>query len=183
MIIQHFGLPLNESHAASAEKSSTIAAVIKSLNIIYASTSGNTEYVVGVIVDRIKAKAANLKVAVKKAECAESADLLKGDVLLLASGSWNTGGIEGQMNPYMHALLQGKAKDIDLKNKKTAIIALGDDRYYYTCRSGEHMRTFTKSHNGTIFGDPLLVVNDPYGQEERINKWTDKFLVTLRQAS
>jgi hypothetical protein len=48
------------------------------------------------------------------AEKAEPQDLLSGDVLLLASGSWNTGGIDGQLNPHMWALLQDKAKMLDL---------------------------------------------------------------------
>jgi len=35
------------------------------------------------------------------AEKTQPQDLLSGDVLLLASSTWNTGGIEGQLNPHM----------------------------------------------------------------------------------
>jgi flavodoxin len=147
------------------------------LQIIYASTSGHTEYVVEVLRDVLKA---NAECRVQNAESTKPEDLLSGDLLVLASGSWNTGGIEGQMNPHMHDLLQGRAASIDLKGKQVAIIALGDDRYFYTCRAGEHMRRFALDHGGKILGDTLLVVNEPYGQEERVRKWGEKLLKELR---
>ena len=148
------------------------------LQIIYASTSGHTEYVVEVLSKLLTEQ--QLNVNMLKAESATPEDLLKGDTLLLASGSWNTGGIEGQMNPHMHDLLQGRAKDTDLAGKPVAIIALGDDRYFYTCRAGEHMRRFVLDHGGKILGDALLVVNEPYGQEERVKKWGDVLLSKLK---
>ncbi|TSC58479.1 MAG: hypothetical protein Greene041662_740 [Candidatus Peregrinibacteria bacterium Greene0416_62] len=144
-----------------------------SLQIIYASTSGHTEYVIGVLKDALNDQK-KLKIADCKAESAKPEDLLKGDVLLLACGTWNTDGSEGQLNPHMKDLLLGRAKDIDLKGKPVAIIALGDDRYFYTCRAGEHLRRFILDHGGKILGDALLVVNEPYGQEERVKKWGEK---------
>ena len=113
------------------------------------------------------------------AEQAKSEDLLLGDLLILASGTWNTGGVEGQMNPHMHDFLLTKAKDIDLKGKKVMLIALGDHRYFYTCRSGEHMRKFVMTHGGTVIEPSLLIVNEPYGQEEKIEKWSTKVLAQL----
>ena len=142
-----------------------------SLQIIYASTSGHTEYVVGVLTEALKKE--KLQIANCKAEAAKPEDLLKGDVLILGCGTWNTDGPEGQLNPHMKDLLVGRAKDIDLAGKPVAIIALGDDRYYYTCRAGEHMRRFVLDHGGKILGDALLVVNEPYGQEERVQKWAE----------
>jgi hypothetical protein len=53
------------------------------------------------------------------AEKTQQKDLLSGDVLLLASSSWNTGGIEGQLNPHMWVLLNEKAKTLDLAGKST----------------------------------------------------------------
>lgn len=148
------------------------------LQIIYASTSGHTEYVVSVLKDALTI--AKLQIADCKAEAAKPEDLLQGDVLILGCGTWNTGGVEGQMNTHMVDLLQGRAKDIDLAGKPVAIIVLGDDRYYYTCRAGEHMRRFVLDHGGKIFGDMLLVVNEPYGQEERVKKWAQKLLKELK---
>ncbi|NOS67841.1 MAG: hypothetical protein HOO67_05780, partial [Candidatus Peribacteraceae bacterium] len=105
---------------------------MSSLTIIYASTSGHTEYVIGELQKFLSKDAKDLKVLVKRVEKATVDDLMTGDFLLLASGTWNTGGPEGQLNPHMHAFLNGAAKAVDLKEKKVAIIALGDDRYFYT---------------------------------------------------
>ncbi|MEK7562788.1 MAG: flavodoxin family protein [Patescibacteria group bacterium] len=148
------------------------------LQIIYASTSGHTEYVVSVLKDALKGAA--LQITDCKAEAATQEDLLKGEILILGSGTWNTGGVEGQMNTHMVDLLQGRAKDIDLAGKPVAIIALGDDRYYYTCRAGERMRRFVLDHGGKILGNTLLLVNEPYGQEERVRKWAEALLKKLK---
>jgi flavodoxin I len=152
---------------------------MQSLHVVYASTSGHTEFVIGVLVAYLKKHAPDLAVTVTRAEEAKPEDLTKGDALLLASGTWNTGGIEGQMNPHMVDLLMDRAKDIDLAGKPVAIIALGDDRYFYTCRANEHLRQFAMQHNGKVIGDALLIVNEPYGQEEKVERWAEKFLIAV----
>lgn len=148
-----------------------------SIQIIYASTSGHTEYVVQKLVEFLESQ--KLEVQSTKAEQAKPEDLSKGDLLILASGTWNTGGVEGQMNPHMHDFLLTKAKDVDLKGKKVMLIALGDHRYFYTCRSGEHMRKFVMSHGGKVIEPSLLIVNEPYDQDEKIEKWVPKVLAAL----
>lgn len=147
------------------------------IQIIYASTSGHTEYVVQKFVEMIGSK--KVVASAVLAEQAKPEDLLQGDLLILASGTWNTGGVEGQMNPHMHDFLLTKAKDIDLKGKKVMLIALGDHRYFYTCRSGEHMRKFVMTHGGQVIEPSLLIVNEPYDQDEKIEKWVPKVLAAL----
>ena len=76
------------------------------------------------------------------------------------------------MNTHMVDLLQGRAKDIDLAGKPVAIIALGD--IAITIPAGrERMRRFVLDHGGKILGNTLLLVNEPYGQEERVRKWAE----------
>lgn len=152
---------------------------VPSVQIIYASTSGHTEYVVGNI--RASLEKGGVTCDTVIAEKATPEDLNKGDVLLLASGTWNTGSIEGQLNPHMHDLLKGRAKDVDLKGRPVLIVALGDDRYYYTCRANEHFRRYAMTHNGKIAEPALLVVNEPYGQEEKVEKWVAKILPMIKQ--
>ena len=147
----------------------------KKLHIIYASSSGHTEYVVDLLKDILK----DVTLTVQRAEEAKPEDLHKSDVLILGCGTWNTGGSEGQLNIHMDALLNGRAKDIDLGSKPCAIIALGDDRYRYTCRATEHLIQFILKHNGTTCSTPLLIVNEPYGQEDKIQKWGEKLLSIL----
>lgn len=151
---------------------------VQSVHIIYASTSGHTEYVVEVLSRFLREEKADVRVT--KAEAAGPKDLLLGDILLLASGTWNTGGIEGQLNPHMHDFLLSRARDVSLKSKHVAIVGLGDSRYRYTCRAAELLATFISSHGGTVFGEPLLVVNEPYDQEGLVRKWGEKFLQNLK---
>lgn len=138
-----------------------------SIHIIYASTSGHTEYVIDTLVQSLK----ECEVTKIRAERADEDDLSKGDVLILASGSWNTGSIEGQLNPHMHQLLKKKAADTDLKKQKVGLIGLGDDRYHYTCGAADHLEEFVRDHNGEQAGETLRIINEPYGQEDEVKKW------------
>ncbi len=146
----------------------------------YASTAGHTEYVVDILMNFLR-EMGDVAVEHKRAEVCVPDDLSKSDVLLLASGTWNTGGIEGQLNPYMHRLLKEQAANVDLKGKKVACIALGDERYRYTAEARVHLEEFVKTHNGTLLMDALVIVNEPYGQEEKVREWGRAFLFHLSQ--
>jgi len=155
---------------------------MSSLRIIYASTSGHTEYVVECLAKELQALRADLGVVVTRVEKARPEDLTSADFLVLASGTWNTGGVEGQLNPHMHDYLKGKAKEVDLDGRHVALIALGDDRYYYTCRAGEHLRQYVMTHGGEVWPNVLMIVNDPYGQEAKVAAWAKKFVPDLPKA-
>jgi flavodoxin I len=141
------------------------------LHIIYASTSGHTEYVVNALQTYLQRRNGALNIEMQRAELAKAEDLLKGDVLLLATGTWNTGGIEGQLNPHMHVLLKEKAAGAQLNGKKVAVIALGDSRYRYTAGAGIHAEEFVRSHGGELIVESLTIVNEPYGQEQKVDEW------------
>ncbi|MFH0770130.1 MAG: flavodoxin family protein [Candidatus Peregrinibacteria bacterium] len=154
---------------------------MRSLSIIYATGSGHTEYVIETLQAFLKEHAPKLKISVQRAEQTQPEDLLKSDVLLLACGTWNTGGTEGQLHPFMHTLLNDRSKDIDLKKKPCALIALGDSRYYYTARATEHLTQFVLKHNGISGLSPLLIIGEPYGQEDRVRVFCEKLLQFLSQ--
>ena len=154
---------------------------MSSLHIVYASTSGHTEYVIGEVVSLLgvlRQAQHDIEVEVQRAEQTRAEDLLRGDVLLLACGTWNTGGVEGQLNPHMHAFLRERAKDIDLKGKQVAVIGLGDDRYHFTCRAADHLEEFVRTHHGILIEPTLRIINEPYGQEKIIKDWAKTFLTT-----
>ncbi len=142
------------------------------LHIIYASTSGNTEYVVETLGAFLQSGAPALRVTTQRAELADAKDLRRGDGLLLCSGTWNTGGKEGQLQMYMHRLLMERAADIDLAGKPVSFISLGDSRYYFTTRCTEHFLRFQRNAGAKLLLPPLILVNEPYGQEAKIAKWS-----------
>ena len=153
---------------------------MKSLHIIFASTSGHTEYVIDVLRKYFDEKAKDqLSVTIEIAEKSKAEDITKSDMLLLASGSWNVGGREGLPNPHLGSFLVKDAKDVDLAGKECLVVGLGDSRYKETARVTEHLATFINAHGGHLFVPPLVIVNEPYGQEAAIHKWGEKFIKKL----
>lgn len=151
-----------------------------SVNVIVASTTGHSDYVAETAIARWKQASSGISVSKQRAEQASGEDLLKADVIVLASGSWNTEGIEGQMNPHMHHFLKNRAANIDLRSKKIGIIALGDDRYFFTLGARKHMEDYVRSHGGILVEPVLGIVNEPYGQEKIVEQWADTFLSALQ---
>ncbi len=154
--------------------------MIRSVHIIYTTTSGHTEHLVDAFITYVNKHASDLHIIKQRAETSEPADLRKGDVLILACGTWNTDMAEGQLSPYMKKFLLD-ANDIDLALKPVTAIGLGDDRYHHTAKAVELLVDFLKSHNGHLFLPPLKVVNEPYGQEEKVRIWAEEFVSTIRK--
>jgi flavodoxin I len=140
-------------------------------HIVFASTSGHTEYVVEALIDSLRGITPGWEIEQTKAEKAQPRDLLNGDVLLLASATWNTGGIEGQLNPHMGVLLHDKAKTLDLAGKPCACIGLGDHRYFYTARAADHLQHYVEDHHGRLIVPTFKIIDEPYGQEEAVAAW------------
>jgi flavodoxin I len=152
------------------------------LHIVFASTSGHTEYVVDGLIDSLKRTTPGWEIEETTAEKAQPQDLLSGDVLLLASATWNTGGIEGQLNPHMWVLLQDRAKALDLAGKPCACIGLGDHRYFYTARAADHLQHYVNVHHGRLIVPTLKIIDEPYGQEEAIRVWGKQLADASKQA-
>jgi flavodoxin I len=151
------------------------------LHIVFASTSGHTKYVVDVLIDSLKGIAAGWQIEETMTEKTQPQDLLRGDVLLLASSTWNTGSIEGQLNPYMWVLLQDKAKNLDLARKPCACIGLGDHRYFYMARAADHLEHYVQMHHGRLILPTLKIIDEPYGQEETVRVWGKQLLDASKQ--
>jgi flavodoxin I len=153
------------------------------LHVVYASTSGHTEYVVDVLVDYLTSSAPGWEIQRAMAERTGPQDLLRGDVLLLASSTWDAGGVEGQLNPHMSVLLQEEAKSLDLGLKPCACIALGDDRYLYVARAADHLERYVRTHHGRPILPTLKIINEPYGQTDTVRLWAKRLLAESNQVA
>src|SRR6201989_3722398 len=151
------------------------------LHIVFASTSGHTEYVVEALISSLKGIGQGWEIKKTRAEKAQLKDLLSGDVLLLASSTWNTGSIEGQLNPHMWMLLHDKAKTLDLAGKPCACIGLGDHRYFYTARAADHLQHYVRAHHGRLIVPALKIIDEPYGQEETVRSWGKQLVDASKQ--
>lgn len=154
---------------------------MKSLHIIFSSISGHTEYVVQILKAFLLGRKPELSITLIRAEQAKAEDLLQGDMTILACGTWNTTGQEGQLSPYMHEFINTIAKDVDLSNRLIAFISLGDERYFYTCRCTEHFLAFQRDHKAHMLLPPLVIANEPYDQSERILAWGEKLLAAMEK--
>jgi flavodoxin I len=153
----------------------------RSLHIVYASTSGHTEYVVDALIGSLGELVPGWDIEKRMAEKTQPQDLLEADVLLLASSTWNTGGIEGQLNPHMQQLLQEQAKDVDLADKACACIGLGDHRYFYLARAGDRLQGYVETHHGRLILPTLRIIDEPYGQEETVRAWGVQLVTASQQ--
>jgi flavodoxin I len=152
----------------------------RSLDIVFASTSGHTEFVIEALIGSLHSTAASWQIEATRAEKAVPQDLLRGAILLLASGTWNAWGIEGQLNPYMHEMLHNKAKNLNLGGKACACIGLGDHRYFYEARAAELLDNFVEVHHGRLLLPTLRIVDEPYGQEETVRVWARQMVDASR---
>lgn len=153
----------------------------RTVTIFYTSTSGHTEHVVDVLAAELEKHGKDLRVVKQRAEQTKSEDLLKGDVTLFACGSWNTNNVEGQLSPNMFDLLHKTAATLDLQGQPCAAVGLGDDRYYFTAKAAEHLTEYIRQHNGSLLLPALKIVNEPYGQEEKVRTWAGELLRQLQK--
>ena len=151
----------------------------RSFHIVFASTSGHTQYVVEALIDSLKSTIPGWGIDETMAEKAQPQDLLSGDVLVLASATWNTGSTEGQLNPHMWGLLHDKAQTLDLAGKLCACIGLGDHRYFYTARAADHLEHYVEAHHGRLIVPTLKIIDEPYGQEEAVRVWGKQLVDVL----
>jgi flavodoxin I len=170
------------SNIANAAKAASHFVQRRFLHVVVASTSGHTEYVVEALIDSLKTIAPGWEIDETLAEKAQPQDLLTGDVLLLASATWNTGGIEGQLNPHMWSLLNDRSKNLDLAGKPCACIGLGDHRYFYTARAADHLQNYIEAHHGRLIAPTLKIIDEPYGQEEAVRVWGRQLVDTPKSA-
>jgi flavodoxin len=148
---------------------------------VFASTSGHTEYVVDALIKSLKGIAPGWEMEKTMAEKTQPQDLLRGDILLLAAATWNTGGTEGQLNPHMWVLLLDKAKNLDLALKPCACVGLGDHRYFYTARAADLLEHYVKAHHGRLVLPTLKIIDEPYGQEQTVRLWAKQLVDASKQ--
>ncbi len=153
--------------------------MIRTLTIIYTTGTGHTEFVVDTVIASLLESCPTLRVTKQRAETSKPEDMKKSDALLLACGSWNTNNAEGMLSPYMHDLLVVRAAKEDLQGMPTAVIGLGDERYFFTAKAADRMADFCATHNAKLLLPPLKIINDPYDQAPKIQAWTKEFVTKI----
>ncbi len=159
--------------------------MIRTLTIIYTTASGHTEFVVDTVIAALATSCPDIRVIKQRAESSTPEDLTKSDALILASGTWNTNNIEGQLSPFMHDLLTVRASAVDLKGIPAAVIGLGDERYFFTAKAADRLTDYVKTHNAKLLLPALKIINEPFDQTKKILAWTQELsalITSLPQA-
>lgn len=153
----------------------------RSLSVIYATSTGHTEFVVDTLIAALAKSVPDLLIKKQRAETAKAEDLTKESMLLLACGSWNTGNVEGQLQPQMHELLMARAGTLELKGMPVAAIGLGDERYYFTAKAADKLTDYLSTHGGKILLPTLKVVNEPFDQVSKVEAWAKELATAIKK--
>lgn len=134
--------------------------------IVYGSTTGNTEYVAGVV-ERILQESCD-KVTKLDAANAKSDGLCNGyDLVLFGCSTWGEDSVELQDD---FIPLFDDFDKIQAKGKKTAVFGCGDSSYEYFCGAVDAIE-----HKLTDLGadvlDTLKIDGDPQSEKDEIEEW------------
>lgn len=136
------------------------------IHIIYASTSGNVEFVCETVAKLLTKK--NFEIELHRAEVTNFSIIDKNDFFILAASTWD----HGIINPFFDKLMK-EIENANLSGKKAIFIGLGDTRYekHYFNAGIETLKNLWKEKGGEEVGNTLKINGDPYDQEDKIKKW------------
>lgn len=134
--------------------------------IVYGSTTGNTEYVAGVV-ERVLAESG---AAVKKIDAADAGaeGLCDGyDLVVFGCSTWGDDSIELQDDfiPLFEAF-----DGINAKGKNTAVFGCGDSGYTYFCGAVDAIEEKLAALGAEVL-DTLKIDGDPQSERSEIEAW------------
>jgi len=149
--------------------------IMSRILIVYSSTSGNTKKVVDAVADLVGKS--EHQIDVKKADQITTEEAATFDICVLASPTYAKG-----MLHYLMAGFMKEFRDLKLKNKPCAVIALGDIEWgkeHHIAAAGLLEADIKKAGGRLIL--PTLKIDgpvEPYLKGE-VLKWVEELLKTL----
>ena len=138
-----------------------------SVLIIFGSTSGNTELVCDEVSQILREK--KHKVVMQRAEQSSPADIKKHKFVILAGSTYGQGLIQEHMAKFIKT-----CSAADFKNKKFAVIGLGDNKYNteYVIESARILENTVKNNEGELISPALRINKTPVPHlETTVKKW------------
>lgn len=140
-----------------------------SVLIIFGSTGGNTELVTDDVASVLNEK--GHKVTVERAEKFDPKKIKTFKMIIFAGSTYGQGLLQGHMKAFL------KKNDFDLKDKKCAVIGLGDNKYNteYVIESANILKKEIEERNGKLIIEPLRINKTPVPHlNKKIKKWAEK---------
>ncbi len=141
--------------------------------IAYSSIGGNTELTVQKLVELIKDRS---EVTLKRVDIANAEDINNADCVVLASPTYGQGSLEVHFETYLKLI-----KSL-IKDKKFAVIGLGDSKYYpeYLTESGVILEEFIKQNGGHIVQPALRIGMPPIKFIDKlVPRWAENLLTKI----
>jgi flavodoxin len=118
-------------------------------------------------------------VAVQSCEITIEREIDFCDCIIFAAQSYGTGELDIMMSKFFETL-----KKLDLQDKPSAIIALGDSRYNVkgSFASEVECLDFFEKHNGSVIMNPLVIMkNTVISSDDMIEEWGDDLIQRLKE--
>lgn len=142
------------------------------ITIIYASASGNVQFVVEKVAEVLSGH--HFAPHVVRAEQADASTVLPQQLFILATSTWE----HGELSPYFHKLYE-EMSHLDLGTKHAGFIGLGDTRYepVLFCGGMYKLRDRFLERGGQEIYEPLTINGEPYHQiEDKVSPWVHTFV-------
>lgn len=148
------------------------------IHVIYGTVGGNTKLVCESAADVWSCAGHEVKFFDVKSSEAENS--VAGDVLVFASPTYG----HGELEPHFERFLRG-LENVDLKDKKCAIIGLGDPKYDkdYHLESIKIISDFLGEKGAAVLHMPLRISKNPLPliEQDFVKRWAQKVLEALEQ--
>lgn len=149
---------------------------MEKIQIIYASTSGNTELVMEYISERLQATS-DLEFELHRAEVTDISVILKNKYFLFGTSTWE----HGALNPFFANLLKDIQKH-DMSGKFAGFVGCGNGRYekILFCKAIDIVQQVFLKQNGKQLGETLKIDGDPHNHlETQVKEWADSFRTNI----
>jgi flavodoxin I len=147
------------------------------INIIYASTSGNVEAVCEKISQLLNKQ--GFSTSLNRAEQTEASLLTDSDLIIFATSTWE----HGELNPFFRNIFE-EMKHMDFSGKSAAFIGLGDTRYepVYFCEGMEILKSRFLERGGGEIGESLRIDGEPYSLlDSDVSEWTFELIKLIER--
>jgi len=143
-----------------------------SIDIVYASTSGNVEIVIETIAKVLHQNGLDAKL--NRAEKTPIETIKKNKHFVFGTSTWD----HGQLNPFFQELYKAMQTE-NFQNKEAAFIGCGDRRYepVLFCEGIERIHRLWIKKGGKVVGTILKIQGEPYAiLDSLVVPWASKLV-------
>lgn len=149
----------------------------RSIQLIYASTGGNTEIVMEKVAELLEKR--GFAAQLHRAEQTNIAVIQDNQWFIMGTSTWE----HGALNPFFRKLVK-EFKEESLQGKVAAFVGLGDTRYepVLFCEGIEKVKRAWESRDGESLGETLKINGEPYGLlDSDVTVWTETIIKSFEE--